>query len=350
MNDGLAASGRASPAVEPVHVTRPGAVVRQTVRIRDGYRERDALCELDQTGIRISAARPIRVVWPDARAIYIDSGRVWVIAPSGSVAMTVTLDGVAEPTLTPLFARALEAGRAGALVPHAGALHELELGVDRAVERFHEADDPVVALAVGGFTALAGVILAAAIPVILEVAARVDPVPGAFAILPRISSLDPRVVVASFAGAAALAAGVGRVALGASAVTWARGTLRGWHRDAFGADRAARTTVARIMLAPRALAIVAAIAVVTVIPSAFARTVVDGDGIHGASGFPLLWRDRAWSEVTDVEPIAVGFGERAAGFDTVITFADGTLLSTRGRDLAGTSERGFYDFAKAHAR
>ena len=38
------------------------------------------------------------------------------------------------------------------------------------------------------------------------------------------------------------------------------------------------------------------------------------------------------------------------GFATRLVFSDGSDLSTRGRDLAGGSERAFYDFARAHAR
>ena len=91
-------------------------------------------------------------------------------------------------------------------------------------------------------------------------------------------------------------------------------------------------------------------AILALVPSAFARTVVDAGGIHEASGFPFVSHDRSWAELADVVPLAVGFGERPEGFDTALDFSDGARLSTRGRDLIGGSERAFFDFAKARAR
>jgi hypothetical protein len=181
-------------------------------------------------------------------------------------------------------------------------------------------------------------------------AARIEPARGAFAIFPRIAFFDPRVVVVAFAASIALAVTVGRLALGPAAVTWARGTVRGWHRNAFGAEETGRRIVARLMLAPAIAALVAGIGLATLLPSAFARTVVDSQGIHEASGLPLISRDRSWAELVEVSALAVGFSERAEGFDTMLLFSDGTRLSTRGRDLAGGSERALYDLARAHTR
>lgn len=351
MNERLPAIGLARPIAEPLRVARPNAFVRQTVRIREGHRDRDALCELDASGIRISGAGAGQAIsWPDARSISIDRRRVRIVAPNGSISMVIAFDGVSEPELTPLFGHVLEAGRAGTLVPGDGPLHELALGIDRTVESFADADDPVVPLAVSAFAALAGLVLVVALPTILMLAAHVDVAPGTFAILPRIAVFDPRVVVAAFAASTALAAAVGRVALGPALVTWARGTVRGWHRNAFGAEDVARRIVARLLLAPGRVAIIAAVAIGTLLPSAFARTILDGQGIHEASGFPFISHDRSWGEVVEVVPLAVGFDERAEGFDTVLVFADGSRFSTRGRDLAGGSERVIYDFARAHAR
>jgi hypothetical protein len=351
VNERLAAIGRARPVADPIHVARPTAFVRQTVRIRTGVRERDALCELDPSGIRISGdGIAYAIAWPDARSISVDRGRVHVVSPSGSIAMAISLDGVTEPALLPLFARVLEDGRAGRLEPKQGSLHELALGIDRVLERFSDADDPVVPLAVGAFAIVAAVIFGVALPPLLQLLGRIEPAAGTFAVLPRISYADPRGLVAAAAGAAALAVAVARAALGPAAVSWARGTLRGWHHNAFGAEALARRAIARLMLAPRLAALVAAIAVATLLPSAFARSVVDADGIHSASGLPFVSRDRPWAEVTAVEALAVGFGERYAGFDTLLWFSDGSTLSTRGRDLLGGTERAFYDFARSHAR
>ena len=351
MNERLAAIGLAPRTDGPVQIALKAAFVRQTVRVRDGRVDGDALCELDDAGIRLTGPRITRAIpWRDARSIAVDHGRIHVVSPIGSLAIMIALDGVDEPELAPLFARVLEEGRAGTIGSPTGARHELALGIDRSLEAFADADDPIVPLAIGVFTVLVGLVLVAAVPSALQVAARIQPAPGAFAILPRIAFFDPRAIVAAFAGAAALAVVAGRFALGRAATTWARGTLRGWHRNAYGLEATARRAIARLMLAPRLAAAVAAVAILTLVPSAFARTVVDVAGIHEASGFPFLSHDRSWAEVTDVVPLAVGFGERPEGFDTALDFSDGARLSTRGRDLVGGAERAFFDFAKTHAR
>ena len=351
MDERLVAIGLARPVLEPVHVARPSAVVRQAVQVRNGYRDRPAICELDANGIRISLTGTDRTIaWRDLRSISIDHGRIRVVSPHGTISLSIAPDGVAEPDLAPLFARVLEEGRDGSLEAGAGALHELALGMDRSLESFADADDPVVPLAVGAFAAIAGIVLVAALPTIVMLAARVDPGPGAFALLPRIAFFDPRVLVAAFAASIALAVAVGRLALGPAAATWARGTTRGWHHNAFGAEESARRIVARLMLAPGIAAAIALVAVGSLAPSAFARTVIDQGGIHQASGLPFLSHDRSWAELLDVSPITVGFGERVEGFDTLLAFTDGSRLSTRGQDLVGGSERAVYDFARTHAR
>jgi hypothetical protein len=351
VDERLIAIGSSRPAEEPVFVARPNALLRQAVRVRDGRRDHEALCEVDASGIRISGTRDARSIqWRDARSISVDRGWVHVATAIGTVTLAIALDGVAEPKLAPLFGRVLEEGRAGTLEPRTGSLHELALGIDRAIDGFADADDPVVPLAVGAFAALAGLVLVAALPTMLMFAARIEPPHGAFALMPRIAFFDPRAIVAAFAASIALAVTVGRLALGPAAVTWARGTVRGWHRDTVGPEDVARRVVARLMLAPSIAAIVAAIAVGTLLPSAFARTVIDQEGIHEASGLPLISRDHSWNEVVELVPLSVGFSERAEGFDTLLVFSDGSRVSTRGRDLTGGSERVLYDFARAHTR
>jgi hypothetical protein len=338
------APARAEPVVRQI------PAVRQAVRIRQGRRDRDAMCEVGSAGVHMSGAIERFIPWPDLRSITVEGDRVVIASPVGEIDMAIALDGVSEPDLAPLFARVLEEGRAGTLDP-TGALHELTLGVDRAVESFADADDPVVPLVVSGFAVVAGIMLGAALPMVVVLAAHVQPTPlGTFAILPRVASFDPRVIVAAFASAIALAAAAGRLALGPAAATWARGTVRGWHRDAEGFEAAARRIAARLMLAPRVAAIVAAIALATLVPSVFARTTLDSAGIHQASGLPFIGGERSWAQLADVTSIEVGFSERVEGFDTQLVFSDGSTLSTRGQDLVGGSERAFYDFARAQAR
>ena len=354
--DRLAALGQAQAVADPVQIARPAAFVRQAVRIHDGMvgtRSREAVCELDAAGMRITDPRARRVIaWPDVRSVVAERGRIRVNLPSGTIVLSIAPDGVTEPGLAVPFARVIEAGRGAGPggMDRTGALHELTLAIDRVLEGFGDADDPVIPVAIGGFAVIAGVILLAAIPFAAQAVARVTPAPGAFAILPHLASFDPRVVVAAFAGGAALSAFVARVGLGATAVAWARGTLRGWHRNATGAETRLRRAVAHIVLFPMILATVAFAALLVSLPSVFARTVVDAGGLHTASGLPLLSTDRPWSDVTEVVPVAVGFGERLEGFATTLVLVDGSRVSTRGRDLIGGPERAFYDFSRAHAR
>ena len=341
---------RIGPTVDPVQLARPRSIITQAVRVHEGRRVRDAVCELDGSAIRITDATGTRVIaWPDARSVTAEHGRVRIVSPAGAVVLSIALDGVTDPGLAPFFAQVLADGRRGTL-SSAGALHELTRAIDATIEGFADTDDPVIPLATGGFAVVAGVILLAAVPFIVQLAARITPAPGSFAILPHVSALDPRVILTAFAGATALASGIARVALGASAPAWARGTLRHWHRNAGGAEDLARRAVAQLVLFPRIAVAVAVAALLFSLQPAFARTVVDAEGLHLASGLPFLATDVPWSGVREIIPVAVGFNERPDGFATTFVFADGSRLSTRGRDLVGGPERSLYDFSKAHAR
>ena len=338
------------PVAEPVLLARPGAILRQAVRIHAGLRARSGLCALDGAAIRITDERgTLQIAWRDARSVVADHGRVRIVSPNGAIVLSIALDGVAEPDLAPFFAQVLADGRRGTL-SSAGALHELARAIDGTLEGFTDADDPVIPIAVGGFAVMVGVILLAAVPIAAQLAARVTPAFGSFVILPHLSVLDPRVLLAAFAGGVALAAAVARIALGAAAPAWARGTLRRWHHNAGAVEDLARRAIAHLVLYPRIALVVAGVGLLSVLPPAFARTVVDADGIHSASGFPMLSTDVAWSAVIEVVPVAVGFGERPEGFVTTLVLADGARLSTRGRELVGGSERALYDFSRAHAR
>lgn len=341
---------RVRPIADPVHVARPRSIVTQAVRVHEGLRAHDAVCELDGGAIRITDARGTReIAWPDARSVTAERGRVRIVSPSATVVLSIALDGVAEPALAPFFARVLADGRRGTL-SSAGALHELTRAIDATSEGFTDTDDPVIPLAIGGFAAMMGLILLAAVPLAAQFVARITPGPGAFVILPHVAAFDPRVLVAAFAGAATLGSAIARLALGASAQTWARGTLRRWHHNAGGAEDVARRAVAWLVLFPRVSLAIALVALVLALQPAFARTVIDADGLHIASGLPFLSTDVAWTGVTEVVPVAVGFSERQEGFATTLVLAGGSRVSTRGRDLVGGPERSLYDLSKAHAR
>ncbi|MEP7003240.1 MAG: hypothetical protein ABI888_01750 [Chloroflexota bacterium] len=337
-------------AADMVQLARPRSILTQAVRVHDGFRSHAAICELDGSAIRITDTTGTReIAWPDARSVTAERGRVRIVSPRGMLDLSIALDGVVDPGLAPFFAKVLADGRRGTL-SSAGALHELTRAIDATTEGFTDSDDPVIPLAIGGFAVMVGVILLAAVPFVAQLAARITPAPGTFAILPHVSVFDPRVVVAAFAAGAALAAAIARIALGSSASGWARGTLRHWHRNGGTVEDLTRRAVAHIVLYPRIILAVAAIGLVLALQPAFARTVVDAKGLHLASGLPLLSTDVPWSDVTEVVPVAVGFNERQEGFVTTLVLAGGSRVSTRGRDLLGGSERALYDFSRAHAR
>lgn len=346
----LAAAAAARVTGGPITIARPGSALRQAVRIHGRSGTRAALCELDGAGIRITDdRRRLEIAWRDVRSVVAERGRVRLVSPREIVTLSLSLDGVAEPGLSPFFAQVVSDGRRGTLTAE-GSLHELARAIDETVDGFADGDDPVVPLAVGGLAVMAGIILLAAIPYALELAARITPAPGAFVLLPRVSGADPRVIAASVAGGSAIAALVARMALGAGAAAWARGTVRGWHRNAAGIEDRVRRAVAWSVLSPWPLLAATALALGLAVPAAFARTVIDAAGIHAASGFPLLSTEVGWSAVTDVVPVTVGFSERPEGFVTELVLADGSRVSTRGRDLIGGSERSLYDFSRARAR
>lgn len=350
MDERLAAAGRAASGGTAALVGRPGALASQTVRLCEGRRGRDALCEVEAAGLRLSTTTERRAIaWRDLRSIAVQAGEVRIVTPSAALRLAVTLDAVVEPGLAAPFAAVLLAGREGTLAAGVGALHELARARDAAIEVFAEHDDPAVPLAVGGLAVVGALVLGLALAPLLALLARTGSPPDGFVLLPRPAALDPRLVVAALAGSGAIAGAAARLALGPVAASWARGTLRGWHRDGGLAGRA-RSALAQVVLGAIQLAAVALAALLVAAPAAFARTVVDANGIHRATGLPLLSRDVPWSAVADVVPLAVGFTERAEGFETVLVLDDGERISTRDRDLAGGSVRAFYDFARLHAR
>ena len=355
MDERLAALGLATPVavaapLPPVVAARPDALLRRTVLVREGRRQIAGLLEIGPGGVRLTAnGVPRTVGWTAIADAYADRGEVIVALPHQRWAMALSVDGVAEPALAPYLVAVIAEGRRGSLDPVGGALHELANASDRVIDTFGDADDPIVPVAVGGFLLLAAALTAVVLPVAVEIIVRRGLAPGAFAIDPRIAALDPRTVVAAVALAAALASWSARVALGEAAAAWARGTLRGWHRNAGPAEQAVRRMLARVLLMPVPIALGGLVALLLLVPSAAARTTIDATGVHQRFGLPLIAVDRAWHEIVEVVPVAVGIGERAEGFATTLILADGTRITTRGSDLAGGTERQLYEHARVWA-
>lgn len=355
MDERLMAIGlgpRLSPAapLPPVVAARPDALLRRAVLVREGRRQVAGLLEIGPAGIRLTAGGiPRTLGWSGISAASAMRGEVMIDTPHQRWQLALSVEGVAEPALAPYLAAILEEGLRGDIDPVGGALHELANASDRVIDTFGDADDPIVPFAVGSCTLLAGALITVMLPVAVEIAARRGVAPGSFAIDPRLSSLDPRALVAAAALAAALASWSARYALGEAAAAWARGTLRGWHRNSSSAERLARRLVANALLAPGRIAAAGLVAVLLLLPSAAARTTVDAGGIHQRYGVPFFVVDHAWVEVVEVVPVAVGIGERAEGFATTFVLVNGTRISTRGQDLSGGAERQLFERARAWA-
>jgi len=367
MDERLAALGLATPVVPvvpvapvapavpaapllPVVAVRPDALLRRAVLLREGRRQVPGLLEIGPAGLRLTAAGAPRTIgWTGITDALADRGQVIITMPHQRWELALPVDGVAEPALAPFLAAVIAEGRRGVLDPVGGALHELANASDRVIDAFGDADDPIVPLAVGSFTLLAAALFAVILPVAVEIVARRGLTAGAFAIDPRIAALDPRGLVAAAALAAAIASWSARYALGEAAAAWARGTLRGWHRDAVPIERVLRRLLAHVLLAPGRIALAGSVALILLLPSAAARTTIDASGIHQRFGLPLLGVDRPWREVVEVVPVSVGLGERAEGFATTLVLVDGTRISTRGSDVSGGGERQLFEHARAWA-
>src|SRR5260370_24720421 len=110
MNERLAGAGIARPAAGPVPSARRGALVGQTVRVHEAGigRDREAFCEIDRGGLRITDARSSRAIaWPDARSISVDGGPVPVVSPTGQVILATALDALVQPRPAPVVAPVL---------------------------------------------------------------------------------------------------------------------------------------------------------------------------------------------------------------------------------------------------
>ena len=347
---GLATQVAVQAPLPPVVAARPDALLRRTVLVREGRHQIAGLLEIGPGGVRLTAAGAPRTVgWTAISDVHAERGEVILAMPHQQWALALSVDGVAEPALAEFLVAVIAEGRRGSLDPVGGALHELANASDRVSDTFGDADDPIIPIAVGGFVVLAAALVVVVLPVAVEIVARRGLAPGSFAIDPRIASLDPRTIACAVALAAALASWSARLALGEASGAWARGTLRGWHRNAGPAEQAVRRMLARVLLVPGTIALGGLLALLLLVPSAAARTTVDASGIHQRFGLPLIAVDRAWREVVEVVPVAVGIGERAEGFATTLILADGSRITTRGSDLAGGSERQLYEHARAWA-
>jgi len=329
---------RVKPAPKPRFVLPPSGVLLRGPIVM-GYPEQKLQITLEQLGFRINAKEPIDVAWTDVREIKSRRGRVVVRTKGRPVAFGIPVEGVAEPTLAGPLSRVVKEASSGSLDLAGSSFLELQNATDSLRDHFHDEDDPLVPTVVGLVFGLAGLTFTAILPDALAIATRNPIVPGAYLLDYPLAGFDPRILVAAFAAAAMLAAGIVRVAMGKAATAWARGTLRGWHEAGRKPIVLARRGLAAIVLNPAIAAAVLLAAVVLTLPSLRIQTVIDQSGFHITTAFPLFDDNRPWSSVTDVTTVDAPTTQHFEGVAVVFTFKDKGPLSTLDGRLRGGSDR-----------
>jgi hypothetical protein len=227
----------------------------------------------------------------------------------------------------------------GSLDLAGSAFLELQNATDSLRDHYHDEDDPLIPTVVGLVFVLAGLTVTALLPDAIAIATRTPIGAGAYLIDSPLSSFDPRILFASFAAAAMLAAGVVRVAMGKAATAWARGTLRGWHDGSRRMVELARRGLASIILNPAIAAAVLLGAVVLCLPSARVQTVIEPGGFHLMREIPIFDEDRPWSTVTEISTVPAPTMQHFEGVAVVFRFTNKSPISTLDARLRGGTDK-----------
>ena len=311
-----------------------------------GYPERTFQITLEQLGFRINAKEPIEIPWGNVKKIESRRGRVLVrVKDARPVAFGIPVEGVAEPTLAGPLSRVVKEASGGSLDLAGSAFLELQNATDSLRDHFHDEDDPLIPTVVGLVFVLAGLTVSALLPDILAISTRTPVGPGAYLIDSPLALIDPRMLAASFAAGAMLAAGVVRVAMGKAATAWARGTLRGWHGGGRRIVDLARRGLAAIVISPAIAAAVLLVSIVLSLPSTRVQTVIDQSGFHLMSAVPFFDDDRAWSTVTNIETVPAPTQQHFEGFAVVFSFNNRGHVSTLDGHLRGGTDKQLFDTA-----
>jgi hypothetical protein len=329
---------KVKPAPKPRFVLPPSGVLLRGPIVM-GYPEQKLQITLEQLGFRIDGKQPIDVAWTDVREVKPKRGRVIVRTKGRPVAFGIPVEGVAEPTLAGPLARVVKEASGGSLDLAGSAFLELQNATDSLRDHFHDEDDPLVPTVVGLVFTLAGLTFAALMPDALAIATRTPVAAGAYLLDYPLSGLDPRILAAAFAAAAMLSAGIVRVAMGKAATAWARGTLRGWHEGGRLPIALARHGLAAIVVNPAIAAAVLLVAIVTMLPSARAQTIIDGSGFHIMRALPFFDDDRGWISVKDMKTVPAPTMQHFEGVAIVFTFDDNSQISTLDAHLRGGTDK-----------
>jgi len=251
-------------------------------------------------------------------------------------ALVVSIDGATEPEFAPYVAKVMQDMQAQTFNYHATSWLEYENALERLRSDFAEHDDqfvPAVAGALFAFIFIAGL---AILPEIVNLGTDIRPSAGAFVIQPRYGWFDVRSAVMAIGLSALLTRLVLRLGLGPAALSWARGTVRGWQTKGPRAVRFATRQLAKLLLSTTGAAAALLLGLLAFGPTVGSTLVIDSAGIREVAGFPIIGIDKKWSEVSGVEK-SEGPG-RLEGFGVTIKFVDGRWVTTVDHDLSGGSD------------
>jgi hypothetical protein len=253
-------------------------------------------------------------------------------------ALVISIDGATEPGFAPYLARVMQDMKAQTFNYHATSWLEYENALERVRGEFSEHDDPFVPAVAGalfGFIFLAGLFI---LPEIVNLASDIRPPAGsgAFVVQPRYSWFDIRSFVMAVGLSALLTRLVLRLGLGSAALSWARGSVRGWHTTGPVALRFATRSLARLLLGTSFSAAALFLGFAAFAPTVASTLVIDNVGLREVVPLPIVGIDRKWTEVSDVQK-SEGPG-RLEGFGVTMFFRDGRWVSTVDHDLSGGTD------------
>jgi hypothetical protein len=253
-------------------------------------------------------------------------------------ALVISIDGATEPGLAPYVAKVMQDMKAQTFNYHATSWLEYENALERVRGEFAEHDDPFVPAVAGAlfaFIFFAGLFM---LPEIVNLASDIRPPAGsgAFVVQPRYSWFDLRSFVMAVGLSALLTRLVLRLGLGASALSWARGTVRGWHTSGPQVMRFATRELARLLLSTSVAIAALFLGFAAFAPTVASTLVIDNVGLHEVVPLPIVGIDKKWSEVTDVQR-SEGPG-RLEGIGVTVFFSGGRWITTVDHDLSGGTD------------
>ncbi|HJW50050.1 MAG TPA: hypothetical protein VJ726_11585 [Candidatus Limnocylindria bacterium] len=258
-------------------------------------------------------------------------------------ALVISIDGATEPGFAPYIAKVMQDMKAQTFNYHATSWLEYENALERVRGEFAEHDDPFVPAVAGALFAFIFVAGLFILPEIVNLASDIKPPAGAFVVQPRYGWFDIRSFVMAIGLSALLTRLVLRLGLGSSALSWARGSVRGWHTSGPLPLRIASRELARLLLGTSFAAAALFLGFAAFAPTVASTLVIDSVGLREVVPLPLIGVDKKWSEVSDVQK-SEGPG-RLEGFGVTVFFRDGRWVTTVDHDLPGGTDGQLYQRA-----